>query len=307
MTNPLIAPGVDAQAFKTAIRSEWDRAAPGWNGHAPQIREWLERATAAMLEMAGVTTGARVLDVAAGAGDQTLDVARRVGPSGFVLATDLSPAILALAQDNARRAGHANVQTEVSDGEKLPVETASFDAVVCRLGLMLFPNPLDGLREMHRALKPGGGACTLVFGRPERNPCVTTLMSTAMKHAGLAPRDPFQPGTLLSLGRPGLIDGLFKEAGFTEVATTTIDAPFKLPSARHYLDFVRASASPVRQILSRLDDSAAAAAWAEMEERLAAFNTPSGWEGPNELLLTAGRRSPLQQPSTATSESTAAG
>jgi SAM-dependent methyltransferase len=272
------------------MREQWDRSAPGWNDHGASIGAWLARATEAMLEMAGVRRGARVLDVAAGAGEQTLLVADRVGAAGSVLATDLSPAIVALAQANALRAGHRNVQTRAADGESLGVEPASFDAAVCRLGLMFFPDPLQGLAEMHRALRPGGGACTMVFSRPERNPCVTILMSTAIKHAGLAPRDPYQPGGLLSLGRPGDIDRLFTQAGFGEVATTVIDAPFKLPSVRHYLEFIRSSASPVLQILARLDAAAAAAAWAEMEERLAVFTTAAGWEGPNELLLTAGRR-----------------
>jgi hypothetical protein len=83
---------------------------------------------------------------------------------------------------------------------------------------------------------------------------------------------------------------MFRRAGFKDVATTTIDAPFRLPTARHYLEFVRASASPIQQILGRLDAGAADAAWAEMEECLRDFETPAGWEGPNELLLTAARR-----------------
>ena len=280
----------DPQAFKASARDQWNQSAAGWNDHAPQIRAWLGGATQAMLEMAGIVPGSRVLDVAAGAGDQTLDIARRVGAEGFVLATDLSPAILALAQSNAARAGYSNVETRVADGESLPVESASFDAAVCRLGLMLFPDPLQGLREMHRALRPGGGVCTVVFAEPAKNPCIAILVSTALRHAGLPPRDPWQPGGLLSLGKPGLIDDLFRRAGFTDVASTAIEASFSLPSARHYLDFVRASASPIQQILGRLDAAAADAAWTEIEERLAIFNTATGWEGPNELLLTAARR-----------------
>jgi SAM-dependent methyltransferase len=273
-----------------AVRAQWDAAAAGWNAHGPQIGAWLARATDGMLAMAGIGPGSSVLDVAAGAGDQTLAIADRVGPQGRVLATDLSPAILALARDRALRAGLTQVQTQVADGEDLRVPAASFDAAVCRLGLMLFPDPLRGLREMHRALRPGGGICTLVFSQPARNPCITTLMSTAMKHAGLAPRDPFEPGGLLSLGRPGLMGELFAAAGFDEVATTTLDAPFRLPSVQAYLDFVRSSASPIQQILGGLDRRSADAAWAEMEERLSVFTTRSGWEGPNELLLTAGRK-----------------
>lgn len=275
---------------KAAMRAQWDQAAAGWNAHGPMIRAWLARATEAMLGMAGVGPGSRVLDVAAGAGDQTLAIAERIGPSGHVLATDLSPAILALARDNAAQAGHAHVQTLVADGEQLQVDAGSFDAAVCRLGLMLFADPLRGLREMHRALRPGGGVCTVVFSQPEHNPCITMLMSTALKHAGLPPRDPSTPGGLLSLGRPGLVGELFMAAGFEDVATTRIDAPFQLASVKAYLDFVRSSASPIQQILSGLDEAAAGAAWAEMEDRLSAFTTPTGWVGPNELLLTAGRR-----------------
>ena len=279
----------DPQAFKAAVRDQWNQSAAGWDAHTPAIANWLANATAAMFDMAGIVAGSRVLDVAAGAGDQTLGIARRVGPGGFVLATDLSPAILALAKGHAVAAGFGNVETRVADGESLPVESASFDAAVCRLGLMFFPDPLRGLRELHRALRPGGGVCTMVFSRPEKNPCIGVLMSTALRHAGLPPRDPYQSGGLLSLGKPGLVDELFRSAGFRDVATTAIQAPFRLPSARHYLDFVRSSASPIQQILGGLSADAAQAAWSEMEDRLAAFATTAGWEGPNELLLTAAR------------------
>jgi SAM-dependent methyltransferase len=281
---------VEPHALKAAIRNQWDQSARGWDGHGAEIRAWLATVTGAMLDMAGIGPGDQVLDVAAGAGDQTLDIARRVGPGGSVLATDLSPVILSLAQDNARRAGLANVQTQVADGEHLPLESARFDAAVCRLGLMLFLDPLQGLHEMHRVCKPGAGVCTIVFSRPDRNPCITLLMQTALKHAGLPPRDPYQPGGLLSLGKPGLADELFKSAGFKDVASTTMEAPFRLPSAKHYLDFIRSAASPILQILDRLEPAAAQAAWAEIEERLASFQTASGWVGPNELLLTAARR-----------------
>ncbi len=272
------------------MRAQWDAAASGWNAHTSDLRAWLDKPTDAMFRMAGVSPGARVLDVAAGAGDQTLALAQEVGAHGYVLATDLSPVIVALARDNAARAGFAHVETRVADGEDLGVTEASFDAAVCRLGLMFFPDPLRGLREIHRALRPGGGVCTMVFSRPEKNPCLTILMSTALKHAGLPARDPFLAGGLLSLGQPGRIDALFRTAGFQDVATTALDAPFCLPSVDHYLAFVRSSASPILQILGRLDAVAAEAAWSEMRERLLAFTTPDGWEGPNELLLTAGHR-----------------
>ncbi len=288
------------------MRTHWNAAAHGWDAHSPQIRGWLRTATDAMISMAGVREGSRVLDVAAGAADQTLDIAARVGPTGAVVATDLSPAIVALAQERARRVGFGHnvgqVQCVVADGEDLPVEAGAFDAAVCRLGLMFFPDPLQGLAEMHRALRPGGGVCTVVFAGPKNNPCVTILMATALRHAGLpgpepgaavaqaAQAAPFAPGSLFSLGRPGHIDALFKQAGFRDVATTAVDAVFHLPSVDDYLAFVRSSASPILQVLAGLEPSAAEAAWNDIREQLREFDTPTGWAGPNELLITAARR-----------------
>jgi SAM-dependent methyltransferase len=232
-----------------------------------------------------------VLDLAAGAGDQTLDIAARVGPGGSVTAVDLSPAILALAGQNARSAGyHHIVRTRVGDAEHLPLDDATFDAAVCRLGLMFLPDPAQGLRELYRVLRPGARTCVMVFSRPEKNPCVAALMAVALRHAGLPPRDPFAPGGLLSLGKPGLLDELFRQAGFGEVATTAMDAPFRLRGVDDYLDFVRSSASPIQQMLAALDARRQDEAWAEMAERLHAFDTADGWAGPNELLLTVGRR-----------------
>ena len=274
---------------KEAIRRAWDESAAGWNRHGGILHRWLSRATDAMLEMAQVRPGARVLDVAAGAGDQTLAIARRVGPSGQVVATDLSPAILAFAQENARCAGLAQVTTRVADAEE-SIGAEDFDAVVCRLGLMLCPDPQAAVDAMFRALRSPGSACAMVFGRPERNPCVTTVMATACAHAGVPWLQPSQPGGLLSLGQPGLLDDMFRRAGFRDVATTWVDAPFELPSTADYLAFLRSSASPIQQLLARLDAPARQAAWDDIAARLDTFTTPQGWRGPNELALTVGRR-----------------
>jgi len=281
---------LDHDAATAAMRAQWDQTARGWSDSGAVIRPWLHQATQAMLGMAGVKSASHVLDVAAGAGDQTLDIAERVGPEGYVLATDLSPEILQFAAQQITAAGHRHVETRVSDGQQLQIEDSRFDAVVCRLGLMFFGDPLQGVREMARVLRPGGGVCTMVFGAPQANPCVTTLMSTALRHAGMPQRDPFQPGGLLSLGKPGLMDDLFREAGFDEIATTRIAAPFNLPAVGDYMKFIRTSAGPIVQIVKCLDAAKAEAAWADMEQALSRYETPTGWECPNELLLTAARR-----------------
>lgn len=274
----------------------WDAAATGWNHHGALIHNWLVDATQTMLDEAHIGPGARVLDIAAGAGDQTLDIARRVGTSGWVFATDISPAILALAQKNADAAGFAHVITQVADAQSLGLEGAGFDAAVCRLGLMFCHSPLKALRQIRAALRPLGRFSALVFGPPEHNPCLTITLATARKHAGLAngvatrPPSAFEPGMLMSLGKPGLLEELLLTAGFTDVAVRAVSAPFHAPSAAHYVDFLRSSASPIIEILAPLSSVARQEAWDDMTRQLEVFSTASGWAGPNELLHVVGRK-----------------
>ncbi len=263
----------------------WDEAAQGWNRHAPTIHAWLQDATTEMLDSAGVASGARVLDVAAGAGDQTLDIADRVGATGEVLATDISGAILALAQDKLRAAGFSQVRTRVADAQALGLAGAHFDAAVCRLGLMFCTSPLRALQEIRQALRPQGRLAALVFSSPQANPCIAILARTAQRHAGLPAGDPFAPGSLMSLGKPGLLALLLEEAGFTDINVRPISAPFRLPTGKDYLEFVRTSASPIIEMLKTLSVSAQTAAWDDMARQLDSYSTTQGWEGPNELLL----------------------
>lgn len=273
-----------------SARAQWDAAAGGWDAQTPCIRAWLAGPTAVMLDMAEVRPGMRVLDVAAGAGDQSCDIARRVGPGGTILATDISPRMLAAARANFRAAGYDNVKTRVADGEALGLDDANFDAAVCRLGLMLLGDPLKGLQSARRALRPGGRFCAMVFSEASANPCIGILVSIATRHASLPQGDPYRPGALLSLGRPGLIEELFGSAGFVDIEVRRMSVPFRLPSVEDYLSFLRTAAGPVMAILERVGDDARQAAWTEITEALSPFAGTDCWEAPTELLLAAGAR-----------------
>ncbi len=273
-----------------AARVQWDAAADGWNGQTPQIRAWLAEATVTMLDMADVRPGMHVLDVAAGSGDQSGDAARRVGPGGTVLATDVSPRMIAAAAINLRAAGQDQVRTLVADGAALGLDDSNFDAAICRLGLMFLADPVRGLQEVRRALRPGGRFCAMVFAEAAHNPCIGIVVSIAMRHAGLPVGDPYRRGSLLSLGPPGLIEETFRSAGFVDVEVQRVDAPLRLASVEGYLGFLRTAAGPVMTILDRIDEASRRAAWAEIAEALAPFASPRGWEAPTGLLLASGAR-----------------
>jgi SAM-dependent methyltransferase len=178
----------------------------------------------------------------------------------------------------------------VADAENLNLPAASFDAAICRLGLMFCPNPKRSLQQIHHALKPGSRVSVLVFSQAKNNPCIGMALQTALQYAGLPMPDPDLPGTLFSLGRPGHIDELFASAKFRDITTSKIAADLTLPSAYAYVEFIRSSTSSVMHILGTLNPSARQAALLEMESKLRIVQTSSGWKGPNELLLTAGTR-----------------
>ena len=103
----------DSVTYKETTRVQWQDAAEAWRRYDPVFDRWLGEATEAMLDLAGVGPGSRVLDIAAGSGGQTIVAALRVGAAGAVLATDISSNILREAEATARAAGLANVATRV--------------------------------------------------------------------------------------------------------------------------------------------------------------------------------------------------
>ncbi len=160
----------DPTAYKRTTLAQWETAAEAWDRWGPAIEDWLGQATEVMLDATAITTGSRVLDVAAGAGGQTLAAAERVGPSGHVLATDISPTILEYAARAAARAGFPQVHTLEADGEDLSaLEPSSYDAVISRVGLIYFPNQSAALESMCRALRPGGRLSAVVYSTADRN------------------------------------------------------------------------------------------------------------------------------------------
>jgi SAM-dependent methyltransferase len=277
----------DPVAYKSTTREQWQTAAEAWHRWGPTLEAWLGDATQAMLDMADVKDGARVLDVAAGAGGQTLAAARRIGPGGAVLATDISPAILEYAQAEASTAGLSNVSTRVMDGEELAVEPASFDAVISRVGLIYFPDQQRALGEMRRALRDGGRVAAIVYSTPDRNQFFSIPVSIIRRRAALPPPLPGQPGPF-SLGAPGVVAAAFETAGFHDVETRLVEAPLRLASAADCVRFERESFGALHQMLSGLSEDERNEAWAEIETALAAFEGADGFVGPCEMVVAAG-------------------
>jgi SAM-dependent methyltransferase len=279
----------DSQQYKVTTRAQWEEAAEAWNRWGPAIEDWLAESTERMFDAAGVTTGSRVLDVAAGAGGQSLAAARRVGPTGQVLATDISPTILTYAAKAAAGAGLANVATRELDGERLDVEEATFDAVVSRVGLIYFPDRHAALTGMYRALRPGGRIAAVVYSTADRNGFFAIPVGIIRRRAQLPPPAPGQPGPF-SLGSPGIAEDALTRAGFRDVAVEAVPSPVRMASAAECVQFERESFGALHQMLAGLPETEREAAWTEIGQALAQFEGPEGFVGPCEMLVVSGTR-----------------
>ncbi len=286
----MATPTFDPDKFKATTREQWQEAAAAWDRWGTTLESWLGPATEAMLDGAGVRPGARVLDVAAGAGGQTLAAARRVGPDGHVLATDISPTILEYAAAAARDAGLANVETRELDGESLAgVKDASFDAVISRVGLIYFPDQQGALAEMRRVLRPGGRIAAVVYSTPENNRFFSVPVGIIRRRAELGPPLPGQPGPF-SLGGEGILADTYEQAGFRDVQVQAISSPLRMTSAVECLRFERESFGALHQMLAGLDEAGRERAWQEVGEALGELEDADGFTGPCELLVGAATR-----------------
>ncbi|HEV7333629.1 MAG TPA: class I SAM-dependent methyltransferase [Flavisolibacter sp.] len=282
-------PQFDPVKYKNTTREQWQTAAEAWYKWGPTLNQWLGKATNRMLEMAEISTGDKVLDIAAGAGEQSITAARRVGPEGYVLATDISSNILEFAKRMAQEAGISNIETAVMDGENLTLEDETFDAVISRVGLIYFPDQQRALREMLRVLKPGGKVAAIVYSTPEKNKFFSIPVSIIRTRAKLPPPLPGQPGPF-SLGAAGVIEKAISDAGFSNVKSEFIDSPLELSSAKECVRFENESFGALHQMMSGLSDREKDSVWEEIEKELRQFETDSGFIGPCEMVVAVGEK-----------------
>ncbi|HEX5325031.1 MAG TPA: class I SAM-dependent methyltransferase, partial [Acetobacteraceae bacterium] len=161
-----------------------------------------------------------MIDIASGTGLAAEAAAAVVGPRGRVLATDVSPPMLQQAQ--ARLGELANVSCAVEDAQSLTLADESFDAVICNMGLMYFPDPARSLSEFRRVLRPGGRAAVSVYASPATfrlTPGRGLVGGVLGAIARQVPAKTAEIDSFFTFGRDRQINALFEDARFQEVET----------------------------------------------------------------------------------------
>lgn len=279
-----------AKLTTAEARETWEAAAPGWATWEAVLASALRDATTRMLDMAGVAPGAKVLDLACGAGSQTFQAAKRVGAAGTIVASDISATMLSYVSDKAGQQGISNIRTLECAAEDLDASHA-FDAAICRLGLMLFSDPRRAARAVRRSLQPRGKFAALVFTTPRNNPFMSGPLGILLRHAGKELPPPGQPG-IFALGAPGLLEGTLAESGYVEVETELAGVRLNLDSADAALQMMQGAFGVYRAAVAELSEQARDAAWSEVRDFLGRFENSAGWETELEVVIGAGAAPP---------------
>lgn len=263
-------------------------AAQAWR-RSGASRSFLGPLTERMLDLAGVVEGHRVLDVAAGTGEQTVLAARRVGPNGSVLAVDLAPQMLVLAADTAKQAGLHNVETRVLDARNLDVKPESVDAAISRLALMLIPERAKALAGIRRSLKPGKRFAALVLGTANECPFIALPLGIAASRAG-TPRAPFGDPGMFALGDPTVLETTYRHAGFREVAIEVVPFERRFLSLAAAMQTCRDGLPEIPELMVHASETERAAAWLEIEAALRMFERTAEIVFPQTYLIAVGTK-----------------
>ena len=271
---------MEAKLQRRIQRYGWDKAAPVyeryWQAQLAPARERL-------FALADLRPGERVLDIACGTGLVSFPAAAAIGSEGSLVATDISDAMVSAVAAEAQQRGAGNITTARMDAEDLQVPDATFDAVLCALGLMYVPDPKAALRQIYRVLKPGGRTVAAVWG--------------ARRNCGWAEIFPIVDARVQSevcpmffqLGTGDQLSGVAIDAGFTDVRSDRIDAILRYNSADEAVGAAFAG-GPVALAYSRFDEFVRLEAHAEYLASIEPFRKGSAYEIPGEFVVTLARR-----------------
>jgi SAM-dependent methyltransferase len=270
------------------IINRWTVNAPLWEKHREIIRQMFAPITQALVQDAQIAGADTILDVATGPGEPALSIAELVGPKGKVVGIDPVPEMVAGARRAADRLGLKNVTFEAAFADHLPFPPDTFDAVVSRFGVMFFPSPLDGVREMLRVLRPGKKVAMAVWHFAERNPLHYVLSQVIDRYVEPQHPDPEAPDAFRFAGCGKLRDVL-AEAG--AIAPTERLLQFKIEASISVEDFwtLRSEMSDkFREKLALLSKAQTIEVRRQVIEGLREYSTDRGMSFPAEVLIVSG-------------------
>ena len=277
-------------AVNDSVLREWRESATYWEKHAQTIRTMFAPLTRALIEEAAIRAGAHVLDVAGGPGEPSLTIAEVVRPSGSVMCTDVVAEMVAAAEREARRRGLTNIDFRQTSADSLPFGDNIFDAAVCRLGVMFFPDSFAGVTEMLRVTKPGGKISFAVWAKSELNPFAFVITNIVSRYIETPPAEPNAPGAF-RFAEPGALAHVLTQAGARNVTEKAfrfyIEAPI---NPREFWEMRSQTSGTLREKLEALPKAQTDRIAQDVEESLGEFFPDNQMKFPAEMLVITGTK-----------------
>ena len=271
---------MNAKFQRRVQRYGWDKAADLYEN---SWQEQLEPAQTKLLDMANLQQGETVLDTACGTGLVTFRAADLVASNGEVMGTDISDGMLEMATQAADRSNFSNTKFSRMDGEDLQLPENSYDAALCAMGILYYPDPLTGLKELYRVVKPGGRAVAAVWG--ERKNCGWAGVFQIVDNQVASEVCPL----FFQLGGEKMLTKNFKEAGFSNVEEA------RLTTLLHYETDEAACAAafaggPVALAYAKFTERVRNQVHSEYLESIRNCRNGNGYNIPGEFVIVKGKK-----------------
>ena len=160
---------------------EWTAVAPAWDRHRAHLFESTRRVSEQIVERVDPQPGQTLLELTAGPGDTGFLAAERLGSEGLLISSDFVPEMVESARKEGAGRGLTNVEFRVLDAQQIELDDASVDGVISRFGLMLVPEQMQAMGEIHRVLHPGGRLAYGTWGPPDRNPWLFQIVAALLQ------------------------------------------------------------------------------------------------------------------------------
>lgn len=276
-----------------AAQQEFWSGDPGrrWVAHHRDLDILHDAVRAHLIAAAGLTPGARVLDVGCGGGATTLSAARAVGPEGRAHGIDISAPLLEVARADRHAAGLSQADFFHADAQTHSFETP-YDVILSRFGVMFFDDPVAAFANLRAALAPGGRLVIATWAPAEHNPWFSEARAAAVDRLGAPPAgDPDAPGPM-ALRDPDRITDILRQAGLRSVTVTPQDVTLHHPDgwegARRLLPAIGPIPGVMRERNGGPDDLAAILG--AMHDAWARYLKPDGLHLPARINLATATR-----------------
>jgi SAM-dependent methyltransferase len=268
---------LDGEAYGQRSYELWQQMAARWERGREVLWETTRPVSEWLIERLSPQPGQTILELAAGAGETGFLAAGRLGDQGRLISSDFAPRMVETAKRVADELGITNAEFRVLDAERLELEDASVDGVICRFGYMLMGDPGRALCETRRVIKDGGRLAFSVFGEPERNPWMTVARGVMVERGHLSPPDPTEPG-LFSLKDPDRLDALLAEAGFAYSQVETMEIGFRFGGGDSLWAYVSELQGPIALAITKLDEEERHVVRAAIEDGYTTFRKNGAYE-----------------------------